>query len=84
MPPAGNFLVSARKLPKNRLGEALTVQPISMRLWSLPIYPGFKPSSPRPLPAPGRYTVGRLFCRGRVPSCRCEGIYAHGNLKKAE
>ena len=43
LPPAGIFLVPARKVRKNRLGEALTVKPIATFSGLARWHPGFKP-----------------------------------------
>ena len=57
---AGGVLLSCTEQESNqrsRLGEALTVKPIGTSPVSFLSYPAFKPSSPRPLPAP----VGSCF-----------------------
>ena len=51
----GTFLSPNKKVPKEvGLGEALTVKLIGTSSILLPIYPAFKPPSPKPPPGPIR------------------------------
>ena len=71
MPPAGVFLVPARKTRKNRLGEALTAQPIGVQRWSFCV----TPASSRPPQAPSRQPG---LSTGKCLSC---GVNASHNLQ---
>ena len=53
MPPAGVFLVPARKTRKNRLGEALTVKPVGADVFRY-IVPRLQAVLPETPPGPRR------------------------------
>ena len=54
MPPAGVFLVPARKTRKNRLGEALTVKPVGTDMFRY-LVPRLQAVLPETPPGPHRY-----------------------------
>ena len=71
MPPAGVFLVPARKTRKNRLGEALTVKPVGADVFRY-LVPRLQAVLPETPPGPHRYLFTcRFWCRAlAVPAAK--------------
>ena len=73
MPPAGVFLVPARKTRKNRLGEALTVKPVGADVFRY-LVPRLQAVLPETPPGPHRYLATCRFCRRALAAPAAKGF----------
>ena len=77
MPPAGVFLVPARKTRKNRLGEALTVKPVGADVFRY-LVPRLQAVLPEILLGPSMFSLPpKRHRRPSVPATRSGRLLCH-------